>query len=326
MSSSYVQKGMIFWLLVWSFSFSSFAQSDETPKKSPLDLLMAMQQAYQHKNYELIYIDTHQEQLEPKQLLHGVFDGKEARYFRLLNGLMHESLQFDGKTSYFRQGGDSYSLEAEHDLSVFSNVAYFDFSAGQNFYDYKVVGSDRIAGKQAITIKMTATDNKRYHYLIWLDLKSDLPLKLETLDQKNRVLEQTMVISLVVSKQPNPWLAKVVTKKLPETTVISRINSQKKSQWKLNAIPAGFRVIKEDQHKVSAQDKQDSTYILLSDDLTSVSIYISSLKASMKAKTLQRGALTVYSGKRKGAEVTVIGNVSREMAVALADSIEEIKK
>ena len=140
-----------------------------------IEYLQFMQKSYKELNYELLYLNSLENQIEPKQLIHGVINNQEIAYFRYLNGAMRESLQFAGKISYFEQGLQAYSLQSTHDRSVFANIANFDFVNGQDSYEYIILGKGRIAGKETIAIRMISKDEYRYSYIIWLYVNSYLP-------------------------------------------------------------------------------------------------------------------------------------------------------
>ncbi|MGJ8580696.1 MAG: sigma-E factor regulatory protein RseB domain-containing protein, partial [Psychromonas sp.] len=161
------------------------------PKDRPtaLSYLNKMKQAYNNLNYTLLYLNTAQNQIQPKQLVHGVIDGKRIAYFTYLNGAMRESLQFDGKISFYQQGSQPYSLLSHRDQSVFADIANFNFEMGNSNYEYIILGRDRIAGKKAIAIRMISKDQYRYSYIVWLDLDSYLPLRLDVINKSNSILE-----------------------------------------------------------------------------------------------------------------------------------------
>ena len=296
----------------------------KTNQQSALSYLNNMEKAYKQLNYELLYLNTRENQIEPKQLIHGVLDGKRISYFRHLNGTMRESLQFDGKISYYEQGGQAYSLATSRDQSVFASIANFDFESGHKSYEYIILGKGRIAGKKAIAIRMISKDEYRYSYIIWLDLESYLPLRLDTISNSNLILEQTMVVSLNISEDINPWIAQLSAQKTPEVLHLPTSEIKEIAQWDIAWLPEGFKVIKDDQHKLMMHDTDPVSYIMLNDGIVSISVYISTKNAGIdeRENVIQRGSTLLYTLQQGIIEVNIIGEIPLITAEKIATSIK----
>ena len=291
-----------------------------------LEYLQRMQKSYKELNYELLYLSRLQNQIDPKQLIHGVIDKQEIAYFRYLNGAMRESLQFAGKTSYFEQGSQAYSLQSTHNSSVFANIVNFDFENGRNSYEYIILGKSRIAGKQSIAIRMVSKDDYRYSYIVWLDVDSYLPLRLDTLNKSNIILDQIMVVSLHITETVNPWLENLSQQQLPQLLHLPQLSQQQASQWKVNWLPTGFKVIKDDRHKLVMYDNEPVSYIMLNDGIVSVSIYISTKKITLNAKQkiIQRGATVLYTYQKGDIEINIVGDIPVATAKRLVESVTKV--
>lgn len=299
---------------------------EKQPVLSAVEYLQRMQTSYKKLNYELIYLNSLQNQVDPKQLIHGVVNTQEIAYFRYLNGAMRESLQFDGKISYFEQGMQAYSLESTHDRSVFANIANFDFIKGKNSYEYIILGKGRIAGKKAIAVRMVSKDEYRYSYIIWLDVDSYLPLRLDTLNKSNLILDQVMVVSLHITDSINPWLLKLTQQELPQLVHLPEPSHQGASKWKVNWLPTGFKVVKDDQHKLVMYENEPVSYIMLNDGIVSLSIYISTKKISLenKQKIIQRGSTVLYTYQKGDVELNVVGDIPVATAKRLIESVTKV--
>jgi len=320
-------------ILIASAAFSvqaTEASNDQTEKKGDLtaiEYLQLMQMAYKNLNYEILYLNNLKNTVEPKQLLHGVINQEEIAYFRYLNGAMRESLQYLQKISYFEQGSQPYTLQSTRNQSVFANIANFDYDKGLESYEYIILGKGRIAGKTAMAIRMISKDQYRYSYIVWVDLDTHLPLRLDTIDNSNIILDQIMVVSLKVSEQVNPWLESLSNQKLPELFHISQTSNLQPSLWKVDWLPAGFNVIKDDQHKLVMYENEPVSYIMLNDGIVSVSIYISAKKTALaqQQKTIQRGATVLYTDQKNNFEINVIGEIPVATAKRLIDSISMVE-
>ena len=292
-----------------------------------LAYLNKMKQSYRELNYKLLYLNTAQNQIEPKQLINGIIDGKRIAYFCYLNGDMRESLQFDGKISFYQQGNQAYSLASHRDQSAFANIANFDFENGNSSYEYIILGKDRIAGKKAIAIRMISKDDYRYNYIVWIDLDSYLPLRLDIINKTNLILEQTMVVSLNVSETADPWIEQLSTKITPEALNLSQSILSEITKWDLGWLPPGFKVIKDDEHKLMMRDNDPVSYIMVNDGIVAVSVYISDKKskAVQQKKIIQRGATLIYTTQQEKTEINIIGEIPVITAEKIASSIRLVE-
>jgi len=303
--------------------------ADNVEKKeglSAIEYLHFMQVAYKNLNYEILYLNNLKNTVEPKQLIHGVINDQEIAYFRYLNGAMRESLQYMGKISYFEQGSQAYTLQSTQNQSVFANIANFDYEKGLESYEYIILGKGRIAGKTAMAIRMISKDQYRYSYIVWIDIESHLPLRLDTLNSSNIILEQIMVVSLQVSGQINPWLESLSHQKLPELFHLPQTSNRLGSLWKVGWLPTGFKVVKDDQHKLVMYENEPVSYIMLNDGIVSVSIYISAKKLALdkKQKIIQRGATVIYTYQKNNFEINIIGEIPVATAKRLIESISMV--
>ena len=299
------------------------SSEQKQPQLSALYYLENMKQAYKKLNYELLYLNSAQSLIEPKQIIHGVQDGKRITYFRFLNGAMRESLQFDGKISFYEQGIQAYSLATERDRSVFANIANFNFEKSSKSYEYIILGKGRIAAKKAIAIRMISKDEYRYSYIIWLDLDSFLPLRLDTINKSNVILEQTMVVSLIVTEKVNPWIEQLSHQKTPQVLDIPKVALEQLAQWQIGWLPEGFHIVKDDQHKLMMHDTDPVSYIMLNDGIVTISVYISTVKIAIaeQQKIIQQGGRLLYTKQQGNVEINIIGETPLATAEKIAASI-----
>lgn len=305
---------------------SSMSNQKQVSSFSALQWLQNMQLAYKTLNYEFIYIHSVDSPLDPKQLFHGVIDEESVTYLRFLNGQIRESLQFDDVISYYEQGKQPYSLTIKRKQHAFATLAGTDLHRTSPFYDYIILGKGRIADKEAIAIRMNSEDKYRYSYIIWLDIDSYLPLRLDVVDDAFAMIEQTMVLSLTVTEDLNPWVMQVSKQKRPDILPLTGRPLAMDTRWKLEWLPSGFQVIKSDQHKLLMQQADPVSYTMISDGMVSASIYISKQRAPMAGtqKIIHHGATLLYTEHKKDIEVNIIGDIPVETAATIAARIRAL--
>jgi sigma-E factor negative regulatory protein RseB len=80
--------------------------------------------------------------------------------------------------------------EEREALGIFPNFLKSNDSAIAEFYNLKMLDSERVAGLDTEVVQLVAKDALRYSYRIWTERKSGLVVKLQTLDVNGRVIEQ----------------------------------------------------------------------------------------------------------------------------------------
>ena len=80
--------------------------------------------------------------------------------------------------------------EEREAMGIFPNFLKSNDSAVAEFYNLKVLESERVAGLDTEVVQLIAKDALRYSYRIWTERKSGLVVKLQTLDVAGHVIEQ----------------------------------------------------------------------------------------------------------------------------------------
>lgn len=322
------------WAAFALHSAFAFSQIEQLPKEvkelsqQPARFyLQQMQQAYRQLNYELLYINTAQHPIEPKQQLHGLYDNSRITYLRYLNGATRESLQVDDKVSYYEQGSYIYSIATPKDQSVFAAITNLDLQAGSQVYQYEVLGKERIASRKTIAIRILNKDRYRYGYIVYLDTESYLPLRLDTVNHYNEVVDQVMVVSLTLTERINPTLVELITQNTPEVLAELQKENQDEVLWKIDWLPNGFDIIKGDRHKLIMHDTDPVSYIMLSDGMVTVSVYISTKATAIEEQqsVIQRAGTLLYTLQQGIIEVTIIGEIPLLTAEKIAASIKALE-
>jgi sigma-E factor negative regulatory protein RseB len=99
--------------------------------------------------------------------------------------------------TFFPEAKVARSEEREA-MGIFPNFLKSNDSAIAEFYNLKVLESERVAGLNTEVVQLIAKDALRYSYRIWTERKSGLVVKLQTLDAAGRVIEQAAFSELTL--------------------------------------------------------------------------------------------------------------------------------
>ncbi len=296
------------------------------PANSPEAWLLKLRDGLNNLNYtaSLVVVQPNSP-ANPYLWRHGIVDGVAMEQLTRLNGPGSEVFRFGNKLSYFSPNSIPFSLRSRFINGPIPTQFFDDPLELKQGYDFILVGRSRVAGKAAQQIRIVSKDGSRYGTTVWLDQETGLLLKMDTLDATGKLVEQLQVTSLQVTEQPDAYFASVDTSKFPDLADNLR-DREINFTWQLNYIPTGMHIIKKDIHRLAGSNEVVQ-YLMLSDGLVDVSVYISKAgNASDKGGWLKHQSNTLLSVSNGKIDVTVVGKIPPQTANAIASSIGPISQ
>ncbi|MFP2768764.1 MucB/RseB C-terminal domain-containing protein [Oceanisphaera sp. KMM 10153] len=289
-------------------------------------LLQRMQQAYQQLNFELTLVESSQEQLEPKRLTRGHFDGQVFTHLTHLNGRPREFVQRDDETSFFDASHDGYTLKDATLPGLFHRLQLMPLAPVLAHYDAVLAGRSRVLGRVAQVVRLVPDAEDCYGYVLWLDQESGLLLKLDTLDRDAGVVEQSMGVALRISEEPGALLRELKTAVLPPALTVAEVYPapQQALSWQAGWLPEGFELRSQDKHKLPVTERLVD-YLMLSNGLVDISVYVNQAGANAEPhqQLVRQGATHLVSLINPArVEITVVGAIPADTARRIAESVE----
>ncbi|MBL4630292.1 MAG: MucB/RseB C-terminal domain-containing protein [Paraglaciecola sp.] len=299
--------------------------TESYPNNSARAWLAKMSDAVKSLNYTISFVllkpgvDS-----QPYLWRHGVDDdGIEMEQLNLLNGPGREVVRIGNKVSYFEPNVPPYSLQSSIINGPFPAEFFQRPEKLISGYEFIMVGRSRIAGRAAQQIRIISKDKSRFGLYVWLDQETGLLLKMNIVGQEGQLLEQIQVTGLQVTKEPDPFFAKIEPGMLPEVLIFSP-SVPFDSPWTIGYLPKGMTITKRELRRLSGS-ADVVEYIMLSDGLVDVSVYLQNRKNNKPqrnlAGTVQSDTLlTIEHGELN---ITIIGKLPVATANAIAKSIQK---
>jgi len=226
-------------------------------------------------------------------------------------------------------------VEKRENLDLFPNLPDKQDSSIGEFYDVRPIGKDRVAGFDADVVQLNPHDGLRFGYRIWSERRTGLVVKLQTLDDQSRVVEQSAFSELQLDV---PVKAQALAQMMANTAgyrieklELERTSAQDEG-WTLSAPVAGFKPRSFFRRPAADGDKnaatQDRTVQwIFSDGLASVSLFIERYDAKRAPRD---GVLTIGATnaiRRRLPEpandwwLTAVGEVPQSTLDAFAQSL-----
>ncbi|MFH8132836.1 sigma-E factor regulatory protein RseB [Pantoea osteomyelitidis] len=304
-------------LLAGSLLWSSTAPAQTSASGA---LLQQMEQASQSLNYEFAYINVSRLGIESLRYRHAVIDNRIYAQLLQMDGPRREVIQRGGDISYFEPGLEPFSLPGNHIIDALPSVIYADFSSLANDYDFIPVGRARIADQMCEVLRIVSRDGTRYSYVVWLDVDTKLPLRIDLLDRDGETLEQFRVVSFAVDEGVRNLMQGIQKANLPPSLSVPE-GDKVSLDWKPGWLPAGMKAISQSRRQIPAMNKTVESR-LYSDGLFSFAINITTADKSSVNQTLRTGRRTVQIKVSDNKEITVVGELPPSTAKRIADSID----
>lgn len=304
--------------LTGSLLFSSFVSAQSQP--APEAMLQQMEKASTSLNYELAYINVSRQGIESLRYRHAIVDGHIYAQLLQMDGPRREVIQRGNDISYFDAGLQPFTLPGEHILDGLPSVLYADFNRLHNFYDFIPVGRSRVADQMCDVLRVVSRDGSRFSYVIWLDVDTSLPLRVDLLDQDGEPIEQFQVISFAVDQGVGHMMEGLKNANLPP--VLSLPGGDKAAfSWTPGWIPAGMQMISQTRRQLPNVNKSFETR-LYSDGLFSFTINVTNADKNSINQTYRTGRRTVQIEVRNNKEISVVGELPAATAKRIADNVD----
>ena len=308
-------------LLLCCALVSPAAWSEEASAEVLLD---KMKTAFNSLNYDLSYVELEKGRITPMRYSHGVVDGVSTGHLLSLNGNPREYLRRGDVTSFFESEQQSYSLKSVNIPGLLFKLMTTELTdVEKNSYEAVFVGGrSRITGRVSQVVRVVPKDKFRFGYLLWIDMKTSLPLRIDMIQNNGEVVYQIMAVSLYQFPSVTPWIDQMSKTKMPTILPMRQSSEIKASEWNCTWLPSGFSMISSNKHQVAGIG-QEVSYLQFSDGLVDVSVYINTdpESGSLAQGLGVSGQISLQSKITDDVEIVVVGEIPVITAKRIADSV-----
>ncbi|MEZ9246855.1 sigma-E factor regulatory protein RseB [Vibrio lentus] len=284
-------------------------------------LLHQMNEASQHLNYELSYILIKKSSIEPLLYRHAVNDDQQLAHLVYLSGPVREVIRRGDEVSYIEPGTEPFTIQSGSMVAPVIPMINRDIDALNDYYDFVKVGRAREAGSTTQVLRVVPKDGLRYSYVVWVDEKTNLPLRADLLDRDGEVLEQYRTISYVVNDKIAEAMGGLNSAQLPKVLSLPE-GLVSETNWEVSWIPEGFKSKELSRYPMAATNKMVESQ-LFSDGLFSFSVYVADKdEHSLKGQLVRQGRRTLHSLVNGDREISVVGDIPPATAKRIAQSIK----
>ncbi len=304
-------------LLFLVFPLLSIAMED------PWLILEKSAKASQQLNYEGVFHSQSSSETNSTHVIHANIDNKEYCLLKMLDGAPNEV--FCSGDMVYVTSQEGLLIKKRKNQFLFPSVLPSDINHLKKNYQLSFGEKKRIADRMAQLIVLTAKDNFRFNYHIWIDDKNFLPLKLVVTDNINKVIEQSTFTTIAFNKQfkkdifeKNINLSQIyiAKNKFVENYVSNKF-------WSLRDLPSGFKEVDLISRRVNGLNLLDYQ-LIFSDGLAYVSLFIRPITRGTEPKegTVTIGSTNISARYQDGYQIMSVGIVPPETVKTFSGAIE----
>ncbi len=311
---------MKYWLSAIFLVGSLASQTVSAAQSSPETVLNEMGRAAKNLSYEISFITISPQNIVPARYRQSIVNNKSIAQMIQMDSSRREIVQQGNLISYFEPGFDAFSLNGQHIVDNLPSAIFADYTQLAQYYNFIDAGRTHLGDRPCLVIRVISKDSSRFNYVLLIDEETQLPLRIDLLDNNNETLEQFRVISTVFdSKAVNESLINLSKINLPPLLIAPKINKPTFS-WQVGSVPPGFEETSRARRPIQANDELETA--MFSDGLFSFSVNITKAgKGKLIEQPIRQGRRTIYTVTQGQYEVTIIGELPLATAKQIASSI-----
>jgi sigma-E factor negative regulatory protein RseB len=154
-------------------------------------LLRMHESAMKKRSYVGTLVQSSPQFMSSARIWHTCDGAQQMERIDNLTGAPRSTFRHNDKLVTFMPDSRVVRVEKRESLGGFPEVLKPGSGNIPEFYAVKVQGPERVAGLDAEVVQLQPKDALRFGYRIWTEKKSNMVLKLQTLDGNGAVLEQS---------------------------------------------------------------------------------------------------------------------------------------
>lgn len=312
---------------------SSAASSRVVPDKEAREWLKRIQQAPATRNYQGTFVVSAGGSLSSARLTHYHARGSQFEMVESLDGQARHVFRHDDLIQTVWPHSRLAVIEQRDKIAVFPALLRDSDSRIVEFYEIRLLGADRVAGRTADVLTMKPRDGWRFGNRLWADRETGLLLRAEVLNGEGHALESSAFSEVTIGVRPKPEQVLDAMSKLEGYRIIrpalTPAELDQEGWVEKNAVPGFRRVscIKRPLHGAGDNDTAAPPQVLqtvYSDGLTHVSIFIEpySPQRHVRPVLTSIGATHTLMLRKGDWWFTVVGDVPVAALKAFAMSVE----
>ena len=282
--------------------------------------LAKMASAARQLNYAGTFVYRYGSFSESSRIRHLADEIGELEKIESLDGPVREIIRNKDEVWFYLPDIKTVKIDRAQTRRFFPALIADPVQSFSEGYGIKVLGKDRVAGRDCRLLALEPKDLFRYGYNLCADIESGLLLRASMVNGQNEVLEQFGFSDVKIGQF------------IPRDTLKSNFSNEnwlrqnppvvELSGWEVKELPPGFRKVMELKRRMASK-ADPVTHLLFSDGLAAVSVFVELRQGAPKAtaRPTQQGPVSYYSRQIPNYNIVVLGEVPAAAVLQIANSV-----
>ncbi|MCC6534563.1 MAG: MucB/RseB C-terminal domain-containing protein [Burkholderiales bacterium] len=298
--------------------------ADATSPAEGMRLLRQMANAARQLNYSGTFVYRHGAQIETSRIWHLTDASGDYERLETLDGPRREVVRSNEEVTCFYPGSKTAKVEQWNSSRRFPGVVSEQLAAIVASYTVRKGAIDRVAGYDCQIATLEPRDTLRYGHVFCAELKSGLPLRARTVNERNETVELFAFTQVDIGGEiPREKLRPSYDPLAPgwklERSALSQ-NAESDMRWTVLNRPAGFRKVLELKRTIQGKS---AAQIVFSDGLAAVSVFIEPAVVGTRAaqELTHQGAISIFIRPQADYVVTALGEAPAATIMQFGNSV-----
>ena len=285
--------------------------------------LQRMATAAHQLNYTGSFVYQHGQQVETSRITHLTDAAGEHEKLITLDGSPRQIFRSNDEVYCFLADDKTVMVDKNHVNTSFPALLPQQIADLKEYYDVRLDGRERVAGRDCQVIYLAPKDQFRYGHRLWSDIQTGLLLKTSTWSDQKDIIDQfaftdIKIGGLIDRNEVRPAL---------NGKRVIRSTGEGKSQplpidpgWEVGAAPPGFKNVMA-MKRVLPGAHMPVNQIVFSDGLAAASVFIEPASDKTTLGLSHQGAIHVYTRKVADYQIKVLGEVPAATVMQIGDAV-----
>ncbi|MBX3634587.1 MAG: MucB/RseB C-terminal domain-containing protein [Rubrivivax sp.] len=293
--------------------------------------LWRIHQAQRSSNFQGTLVFSADGALATSRVLHYVVGSQVVEQVESLDGRHQRIVRHNDLVHTLLPGRRTAIVEKRETLAAWSATPQMVDPQALEQYALHREGLARVAGRDAVVLRMDPRDALRYAQRLWADLASGLMLRADMLDAgpDRALLESTSFTEVEIGVRPQPEAVLKHLRQLDGWRVVrpqQQRTTLEDEGWALARPVPGFRLAGCVRRGMENAGEADASVLqaVFTDGLTHVSLFVEPFDEQRHRREMQarQGATSTVMQRRGQHWITAVGNVPAATLKQLAESLE----
>jgi sigma-E factor negative regulatory protein RseB len=291
----------------------------------PTQWVARVAQAARQLNYVGTIVYQRGSRVETSRLTHLNDNGREYEKLVSQDGPAREVVRSMGEVRFYYPDAKVVRVEPRTFRNAFPSLSPEQQRSLTQYYDFRIVGGERVGGHLADIAVFEPKDGLRYGHRFWSDSATGLLLKARVSNERGDVIEQFAFTDLTVNAKIERSMVEPTWAAIPPDWQVKEAPAgdvaPNDTGWTVTRVPPGFNKIMEGFRKLRGR-RDPVAHLVFSDGLVAISVFVEPFAAAPAPTGMnQQGGLNVYSVKQDDHLVTVLGEAPGATVRQIGNSV-----